>query len=339
MSSGLSWFLMLALAAPLAAADLRATLAAMGADAGVTVVLDRSVGGAIDVSDVTGDPRARLDAAIERAGLTAVRVDPPEGRPTMVIRAGSGHKGAHAGHFRARFVAAPPPPPVQIDAMVVAVAPGTVAELAAFGRELAPLAGRDREGTEFLDGPGPGVKMLAFDRVEPRLNEHLPWGEVGAHRDGFYEIRRRQSVLVPPGAVAQVPLEASKVIEEPTHREAIVKQALVIRPEVLPGGRIRLEVALRRGVAFPDEVDPAMMVGGRLGFTTEIALGQEVLITGLGVSAPPSAARCEPVDPFERFRRPRLRDYERRRCAPARCETGQVVVRLLARSAVTSVAP
>jgi hypothetical protein len=81
-----------------------------------------------------------------------------------------------------------------------------------------------------------------------------------------------------------------------------------------------------------------MFVGGHLGGTVEVPIGQEVGVTGIGTA--PSAGRhhADPIDPLERFRRPRLLDHDRRhRHAPA-CP-GDLVVRLLARPVASEASP
>ena len=369
MSSVLRFLLVLALVTPAAANDLRSTLFSVAGEAGVSLVIDRSVGGTVDVEGIQGPPLERLEAIAARAGLSVTRAEPADGKPVVLVRPGGGvstgasgtgaggpptapavaaepapvpHRhGKHAthvasaGHLGHHAAPPPPPPPVQIDAMVVAAAPGTIAELAAFGREITPLC-RGSEGTEFLDGPGPGLKVLAFDRVEPRLNEHLPWGEVGSHRDGFFTIEGRHAAVVPAGGHTQVPLECAEICAGP-HGDAILKRALVIAVEPLGGGRVRLHVGLKRGMAFPGDVDPSMVAGGALESVTELALGQEVLVTGIGRAVHPALVVAhEPAcDPLERFMHRRPRGH-REACAPCPPE---LVVRVLVRAAATSCAP
>lgn len=317
----------------LSAAAERAGLVVMRAEpvAGKTVVMVRAAGPQAIPSGWSPEQERRV--ALARAAAVEEHAEgAPAKRGHEVHRTGRARKSKHAHARHGAVVEVAPEAPVQVDAMVAAVVPGTVAELAAIGHELAPSCKPAGCGTQYLDGCGPGMKVLSFDRVEPRLNEHLPWAEVGTCRGGWFSIRSRQKVIVGPGGSMQVPL--SQECLEDGHREALVKEALVLWPEALPGGRVRLSIGRRRGVAFPHELDPAMVVGGHAGTTVDVAAGQELVITGLGLTeAPHAEVEHVRVDPLERYRRPRLLDRDRgvrHEHAREACP-GEVLVRVLVR--------
>jgi hypothetical protein len=222
---------------------------------------------------------------------------------------------------------------VQIDAMVVQVVPEVVADLKAVGNELPSVSGLREVGRQFLDGTGEGLKALAFDRVEPRLNERLPWGEVGHCRPGCFTIKLREKVTVRSGDQVQVPLEATWFHQNGVfpEREALLKQALVIVPETVGHHRIRVVMKLRRGVFLPLEADDSPARGGKIRITADIHDGQELVVTGLGPSAEPMHLDDPPPPPP---RRRRLRLFGRREDPPPPpppCP-GEVIVRLLART-------
>src|SRR5258708_37003100 len=88
MSCAFRLLLVLALAAPVAANDLRSTLYSVAGEAGVSLVLDRSVSGTVDVEGLQGPPLERLEAIPARARLTITRADPGDRKPGMLVRGG-----------------------------------------------------------------------------------------------------------------------------------------------------------------------------------------------------------------------------------------------------------
>jgi len=312
------------------ATDLRHELNRLARDAAVRVVLDRSVSGPAPAIDKGGLPLDRLRAMAEAAGFRAVAAQPRGGKPIVVIVPSSEgpaslpkdricasptseeSQASEASQGHSLPAQTPLAAQVLIDSMVAHVAPAVVADLKTIGNQLPPLPGGRSEGSQFLDGLGPGVAALSFDRVEPRLQEMVPWGEVGLSQPGCFAIQGRQKATVLSGTPIQVPLEATVLHHAgpDTARNAVLKEALEVVPEVCPQGRIRLHLRLRRGVTLPMDVDNSMARGGRIGVCVEVCDGGEVVVTGLGIRTLTHQVE-PPVDPLERFRRPRLMDDRR----------------------------
>jgi hypothetical protein len=125
-------------------------------------------------------------------------------------------------------------------------------------------------------------------------------------------IRSRQKATVVNGTPIQVPLE-STVLHNPgpdAARDAVLKEALEVVPEACPTGRIRLHLRFRRGVALPMDVDNSMARGGQIGVCVEVCDGGEVVVTGLGTRSTAHHVE-EPIDPLERYHRPRIMEEHR----------------------------
>jgi hypothetical protein len=315
------------------AGELRVELARLAKRAHARIIMDRSVRGPIPpVTDFdwgNADPLLALRTLAQAAGYTVTEAHPASGGLLLVV-AGEG-RGGSCGN-----VVGFQPAHVQVDAMVVSVHPGILRELAAVGNELPPLPGSADIGHQFLDGIGPGLKVLSFDRVEPRLHEHLPWGEVGLSQPGAFLIRSRQKVTVAPGGCVQIPLEAAWFQPGPASAspEALVKQALVVTPRLCAPGRVHLVCRLRKAVTLPLSVDASAATGGVVGTSAEIPDGGEMLVTGLG-PAPPIAPPVvvEEVDPLERYRPHRLLHHHRHDDCPPPPPPMDIAVLMVARLA------